>query len=179
VACHAAGRADSSTTKRAGHSTIITPAPPKATSVPISATSNACRSCGAKLTVRKRALCDACFPKHQEEMRGVHGKAFRAAGPAKIAAMRAIGKDPTQSHDAQLRRSASASVQRQSIIAWRDDGSLESVDFRRDILPMLQGLSVRAISEATGSSISHGSKVRNGHLVPHKRHWKALLGLAT
>jgi hypothetical protein len=51
------------------------------------------------------------------------------------------------------------------------------VDFRRDILPKLQSLLVRVIAEAMGSSISHGSKVRGGLLVPQKRHWRALARL--
>jgi hypothetical protein len=62
-------------------------------------------------------------------------------------------------------------------VAWRDDGSLNRVDFRRDILPKLQSLSVRTIAEAMGASHSHGSKVRGGKLVPHKRHWTALRAL--
>jgi hypothetical protein len=72
----------------------------------------------------------------------------------------------------------SASQQRKAIAALRDDGSLDGVDFRRDILPTLQRLPVRVIVEAMGASISHGSKVRGGTLVPHRRHWKPLLGLA-
>jgi hypothetical protein len=63
------------------------------------------------------------------------------------------------------------------VVAWRDDGSLDGVDFRRDILPKLQGLPVRVIAEAMGASISHGSKVRGGKLVPYKRHWQELLKL--
>jgi hypothetical protein len=55
--------------------------------------------------------------------------------------------------------------------------SLDRVDFRRDILPRLQGLPVRVIAEAMGSSASRGSKVRSGLLVPHKRHWIALRAL--
>ena len=49
------------------------------------------------------------------------------------------------------------------------------MDFRRDILPKLQSLPVRVIAEAMGARISHGSKVRGGKLVPHRRHWKALI----
>jgi hypothetical protein len=52
-----------------------------------------------------------------------------------------------------------------------------TVVFRREILPKLQGVAVRAIAEAMGATISHGSKVRTGKLVPHKRHWKALIHL--
>jgi hypothetical protein len=57
---------------------------------------------------------------------------------------------------------------------WRDDGSLDGVDFRRDILPKLQKMPVRVIAEAMGASLSHGSKARGGKLVPHRRHWKVL-----
>jgi hypothetical protein len=51
------------------------------------------------------------------------------------------------------------------------------VDFRRDILPKLQRVTVRVIAEAMGTGISHCSKVRSGKLVPHRRHWKALRAL--
>ncbi len=103
--------------------------------------------------------------------------AFQAGGPAKIAAMRAAGHDPTTTPEAQRRRAGTASNQRKAVAAWRDDGSLDRVDFRRDILPKLQSLPVRVIAEAMGASLSHGSKVRSGLLVPHKRHWAALRDL--
>ena len=45
----------------------------------------------------------------------------------------------------------------------------DGVDFRRDILPKLQRLPVRVIAEAMGASLSHGSRVRAGKVVPHKR----------
>jgi hypothetical protein len=48
------------------------------------------------------------------------------------------------------------------------------VDFERDILSNLQHWPVLVIAKAMGCSASHGSKVRSGLLVPHKRHWKAL-----
>jgi hypothetical protein len=99
---------------------------------------------------------------------------FKAAGPAKIAAMRAAGHDPTTTPEAQRRRAATASRQSKATLAWRDDGSLDGVDFRRDILPKLQSLPVRVIAEAMGSGISYGSKVRGGRVIPHRRHWEAL-----
>ncbi|MGB6518224.1 MAG: hypothetical protein WBE79_06940 [Candidatus Cybelea sp.] len=142
--------------------------------MPISTASNACRDCGAKLTIRKRAYCDQCLPAELEATRKAAIPRFKAAEPAKIAAMRAAGYDPTTTPEAQRRRAATASQQRKAVIAWRDDGSLDGVDFRRDILPKLQRLPVRVIAEAMGASISHGSKVRGGKLVPHRRHWKLL-----
>ena len=154
---------------------IAAPAAPKAArSVPISTASSACRSCGAKLTIRKRSFCDQCLPDRRDEAQRAVIPVFQSAGPAKIAAMRAAGHDPTTTPEAQRRRASTASKQRKAVVAWRDDGSLEGVDFRRDILPKLQGVPVRVIAEAMGATISHGSKVRCGHTVPHKRHWQAL-----
>jgi len=154
---------------------IAVPATPKAVrSVPIATAANVCRSCGAKLSIRKRLFCDQCLPDRREEAQRAVISGFRAAGPAKIAAMRAAGHYPTTTPEAQRRRANTASKQRKAASAWRDDGSLDRVDFRRDILPKLQGLPVRVIAEAMGASISHGSKVRSGLLVPHRRHWGAL-----
>jgi hypothetical protein len=42
------------------------------------------------------------------------------------------------------------------------------------VAAVLQSLPVRVIAEVMGCSGSHGSKVRRGLLVPHRRHWKAL-----
>jgi hypothetical protein len=55
---------------------------------------------------------------------------------------------------------AAASRQRQAVVARREDGSFDGVDFRRDILAKLQGVPVRVVAEAMGATISHGSKVR-------------------
>jgi hypothetical protein len=136
------------------------------------------RNCGAKLTIRKRIYCDNCFPKHVEQARRANGPKFRAAGDAKLAEMRARGLDPTNRPEVQRQRAASASAQRRAGLAWRDDGSLNGVDFKRDILPGLQDVPVRAIAEAMGSTHSHASKVRCGRLAPHKRHWGALATLS-
>jgi hypothetical protein len=159
---------------------IEAPVSPKAPrSVPIATARNACRSCGAKVAIRKRLFCGQCLPDRRDEAQRATGPVFQAAGPAKIAAMRAAGHDPTSTPEAQRRRATTASEQRKAVVAWRDDRSLEGVDFRRDILPRLQRVTVRVIAEAMGATISHGSKVRCGHTVPHKRHWQALQSLCT
>lgn len=87
------------------------------------------------------------------------------------------GYDPTQTPEVQRRRATTASKQRKAVTECRDDGSLDGIDFQRDILPKLQDLSARVIAEAMGATISHGSKVRGGMLVPHRRHRNALTKL--
>jgi hypothetical protein len=47
-------------------------------------------------------------------------------------------------------------------------------DFKRDILPGLQGVPLRRIMEATGLSKRFASQIRRGLAVPHRRHWQAL-----
>lgn len=117
------------------------------------------------------------MPDRRREVQPATSGAFATGGPAKIAEIRAAGRDPTQTPEVQRRRAATASQQRKAAVAWRDDGSLGGVDSRRDILPKLQSLPVRVIAEAMGANISHGSKVRGGKLVPHKRHWRVLIDL--
>jgi hypothetical protein len=86
----------------------------------------------------------------------------------------AAGHDPTTTPEALRRRADSASRQRKAVAVRRDGGSLDGVDFRREILPKLQRLPVCTTAEAMGASTSHGSKVRGGKLAPHERHWKVL-----
>jgi len=155
-------------------------APPKALrTVPPGVTPNVCRACGAKVTAPKRVYCDACFPEQTAAQQRAVQPRFVAAGPAKLKAMRDAGSDPTATPEAQRRRAAGVSKQRRAAIAWRDDGSLDGIDFRRDILPRLQGITVRVIADALGISQSHASKVRCGKIHPHKRHWKALMQLTS
>jgi ribosomal protein L37E len=158
----------------APHPTVRQPAPKKLDTLPMSSLHSACRQCGTALNVRKRIYCDSCGPAIVASKREETKAAFAAAGSAKLAQMRAAGFDPTNTKAAQKRRSQSAMRQRRAVVAWKDDGSLEGIDFTRDILPGLQTVLVRVIAETMGSSLSHGSKVRSGRLVPHKRHWKAL-----
>ncbi len=152
-------------------------APKKLSTVPMSALHNACRECGAPLRIRKRIYCDVCGPVILAAKRNESKQRFTAAGWAKVAEMRAAGLDPTNTDAAQKRRSQSAMTRRRAALAWKDDGTLRNVDFTRDILPGLQVVLVRVIAEAMSSSLSHGSKVRSGRLVPHRWHWPRLLEL--
>jgi CRISPR-associated endonuclease Cas1 len=56
-------------------------------------------------------------------------------------------------------------------------GPADDRDFKRDILPGLQTVTLRRIMEATGLSKRFASQIRNGLAVPHKRHWRVLASL--
>jgi hypothetical protein len=60
---------------------------------------------------------------------------------------------------------------------WADEP--DGRDFKRDILPGLQGVTLRRITEATGLSKRFASQIRRGLAVPHHRHWDGLLALAS
>jgi hypothetical protein len=58
-------------------------------------------------------------------------------------------------------------------------GFSQDRDFKRDILPGLQAVTLRRIMEATGLSKRFASQIRNGLAMPHARHWEALSELDT
>jgi CRISPR-associated endonuclease Cas1 len=75
------------------------------------------------------------------------------------------------------RQRVAAMVQARADRDWR--GAADDRDFKRDILPRLQGVTLRRIMEATGLSKRFASQIRNGLAVPHHRHWEALSRLGT
>lgn len=101
----------------------------------------------------------------------------------------AAGYDPTTTPEAERRRAARASQERKALAAWRDDGSLDGVDFRRDQRTCLargqtsctQLLDGRArISRARSSVVRVRGRAKSGLLFPdhdRERHGSIVLGL--
>jgi len=46
--------------------------------------------------------------------------------------------------------------------------------FTAEVLPKLEAVSARALSSATGLSVSYCAEVKRGERVPHPRWWAAL-----
>jgi hypothetical protein len=46
--------------------------------------------------------------------------------------------------------------------------------FTREILPIIQNVPLRQLTQATGLSLRYVSLIRRGERVPHPRHWQAL-----
>lgn len=61
-------------------------------------------------------------------------------------------------------------------LQWEREHKVEHelADFKRDVLPRLQRVSLGAMAKATGLSLGYCSMIRRGLYVPHPRHWKAL-----
>lgn len=136
----------------------------------------ACRSCGVRLTTYDRLYCAECLPEQRAEAVAT----FSAAGPAALAARRAAGDDPAHTPDANRQKGARNATHRADAAQWEHehDESVDAQAFTRDVLPWLQGVSLRTIMESTGLSLRYSSLIRRGERIPHARHWQALRELA-
>ena len=130
-----------------------------------------CRDCGARLLASHRQrLCPACSERSRPAM--IDG--FVSAGLSALARRRLAGDDPAHGGAAAKARGDANAEHQRAARAFVDDGSLDAIDFARDIMPRLQGMSLREIAEACGLSQAFCSRIRAGHVVPHRRHWLAL-----
>ena len=106
------------------------------------------------------------------------------AGPASLAKRRRSGADPAHGGSAGRARGRRNAEHHATIAAWKQHTGEEGLEndadetnpmvFTREILPGLQGVPLREMSEATGLTQGYCSFVRRGLKVPHKRHWNAL-----
>ena len=130
-----------------------------------------CRSCGAPTPRQGYLYCDACRPERKAEALAALQEARRAAQSR----LDVEGQDPSRSEEALAKQRQA--MQRRTLEAkeWKEAGG-EQQDpsvFVEEILPLIQDLSTRLLSRATGLSRSYCSNVRAGKYVPHTRHWEA------
>jgi hypothetical protein len=132
----------------------------------------ACATCGGMLTNRDRRHCTECLPAAQAEQRSE----FAQAGPAALAELRAQGHDPAHGGQAAARRSATLVHRHAQARAWAEQGSAptDPDHFRREILPVIQTVPLRALAAASGLSLRYCALIRSGQRVPHARHWPQL-----
>jgi len=131
--------------------------------------SRTCPGCGVRLP-RGRTHCDDCLPEQRQEQLDVLMK----AGPDALARLRAEGRDPTQTPEAKRKLGRVNARRRKEAAQW--DGGNERPDpevFTREILPLLQHVTLRKMMQATGLSLRYCSRIRRGY-VPHARHWESL-----
>jgi CRISPR-associated endonuclease Cas1 len=136
-----------------------------------------CRDCGAELAETARKLCPACWP----VSRARQAQERAAAGTAALAAQRAQGHDPTNTAPAAAKRHESLISERAQRAEWESQNPNASRDPARylaDVAARLPSAPLSQIVKATGVSISAASRIRNGALMPHPRHWDALRRLA-
>lgn len=128
-----------------------------------------CPGCGARLS-HGRLHCDDCLPEQRQEQLDVLMK----AGPDALARLREKGCDPTQTPEAKRKLGRVNARRRKEAAQW--DRGHERPDpevFTREILPLLQDVTLRNMMQATGLSLRYCSRIRRGY-VPHARHWGGL-----
>ena len=111
-----------------------------------------CPDCGAPVSDSHRVRCDACI----------------AADPGQTPAIRAT-------------RNAAIAARKRALAEWEEANPGVAYDpelFRREILPGLADVPLKAIMQATGMSKASASDARRGKHTPHVSTWAALAGLA-
>ncbi len=147
---------------------------PRAPTVKLART---CKQCGGTLTSKDQTVCPAC---HAVYMREVALPTWLQSGPAKLAQLRAEGRDPARTRTALKKLGATQRERFAARQAWDREHAGEVADdtaFQRDILPRLQTVSLSAMMRATGLSLRYCADIRNGEKVPHPMYWQRLARL--
>jgi CRISPR-associated endonuclease Cas1 len=138
-----------------------------------------CRECGKPLPPSNRTLCsDAC---HEAYAREVAMPTFRASGPARLAELRAEGRDPTKTGTALQKLGTTQRERAAARAEWEREHTgqvCDPDDFRRDVLPLLQKVPLSAMMRSTRLSLRYCSQIRQGSRVPHPMYQAALRDLA-
>ena len=139
----------------------------------------ACRLCGVTIERRRKPhICETCRPVHDEEVLANMVTRIAAAGTAAIARANRSGAAPHLQPAAIAKKRISTSRTARARFAWKDDGTLDDVDFERDVLPRIADIPVLQIARAIGVSKSWNAQIRSGQKPTHRRHWAALMALA-
>lgn len=122
-----------------------------------------------------RKFCSVrCFDAYKRE---VDIPRLAKAGPAKLAAMRSKGADPSHGGKAASKRAESLLQRADERAEWDKlglDVEVEKARFLREIQPGLEGFSIVEIVKATGFSQQYASLVRREVCVPRPVHYEAL-----
>jgi hypothetical protein len=106
--------------------------------------------CDEPVLKRRRRRCEAYMPK--------------------------AGHDPRRGAAVNRGRGEAISDGRRRYRSWVSEhpGQRDEAWFPREIVPKLDGFSLKDIGKATGLSLAACSRIRAGAKVPHPRHWEAL-----
>jgi len=130
--------------------------------------------CGGELPHRRR-LCVPCEAEFRREQREGQG----SATPVEIMRVRS-GRDPSDGLDAGRRRAATNVARKAAVREWEErHGKLVDLSaFEREILPLIQSVTLSTLQRSTGLSLRYVSQIRRGEKTPHPRHWATILNAA-
>jgi hypothetical protein len=119
--------------------------------------------------------CDGCLP----EARADKDRTNIAVALQAKAELRAAGKDPSHGGEVARKRGAAHREQLRLNAEWEaaNAPSMTGAEYRACVVPGLAQVPVREIAEVLGVSQGYAERVRKGEVVPHARHWTALLTL--
>jgi hypothetical protein len=132
-----------------------------------------CVVCGTVLPNAERQYCDECFEMRRAEIEA----GFASTGPTALTKLRAAGNDPAHGGRAGKERGRRNAQHVAAAKAWQpahDNESFTADDFRSEILPKLQSVSLVDIMAATGLSRRYCWLIKTGQRVPHQKHWQTL-----
>ncbi|MCL6092607.1 MAG: hypothetical protein M0Z32_02730 [Actinomycetota bacterium] len=88
---------------------------------------------------------------------------FNGTGPAKLAALRDAGSDPTHGGKAAEKRGKVVAARHKANAAWeKDNERLDPAMFTQEILPLIKDIPLGQLERATGLSKSYCSLIRQG-----------------
>jgi CRISPR-associated endonuclease Cas1 len=124
-----------------------------------------CRTCGNPLKRGKRD-CASCA---------------KAVSKANLIEAAKLGRIATHSAKAEALRAATQRRHAKELRNWKPSDNptwLTAESYRKKVQPLLPLVAVPAISSVLRVSEPYATDIRNGHRVPHPRHWKTLAQLA-
>jgi len=143
---------------------------------PLRLVPGACAACGGPVVRRRRRHCDECIP----EMKVAQANKAVVAARKALAAQAAAGNDPRRDPEVNRKRAAAISEGHRRNREWKREHGSQTRDqawFQREVLPRLNGFSLKEIAAATGMSLAACSRIRSGARIPQPRHWNILARL--
>lgn len=134
-------------------------------------TNRRCRWCG-KVVGPSRVICSDCEPAWRRD----RDSKFLGSGPPRLAALRAMGQDPTKTTEALEKVRRNRIRRHHEQLEWESAhvGKDDPDRFRTEILPLIRQTPIRRIAAATGLSLRYCALIRRGERVPHPRWWEYL-----
>lgn len=131
-----------------------------------------CQRCGDPATDSGK-LCSRCLGQFKDDAE------WLKAGRERLASMRLGGNDPAHGGKAAEKRAAKVGAENRKSGEWNrtNRSRPESDEFHRQILPLLESVTLKDMAIATGLSIDYCSKIKRGLKTPHPRHWAAFAAL--
>jgi CRISPR-associated protein Cas1 len=138
-----------------------------------------CIECGLPLNKQKWFCSPECRRKYEEH---IPDPSFIMEGSKALKKLRSKSADPAHGGAAGRKRGTSNKIRASERKAWdsihsQKDAQTERARFKTEILPLLNGYSIREIVTSTGFCLRYASLIRSGKVVPHPVHNAKLIKL--